>query len=427
MSGGDCSGPTRRDLLIVGAVGGLGLTLGDAFALRAPARARADGVIHIFLPGGIAAQESFDPKRFAPEEYRGPLRAIPTNLDGVFFGELFANTANVADKLTIVRAMSHSEAAHERGTHNLFTGYRPSPALQYPSLGSVVGHELGGQNDLPPYVCVPTQPNTYAGSGYLSTAYGPFSLGADPAERTFRVRDLALPRDVDDARFERRRDMLDAVDDHFRGLENADALDAMDAFYERAYALISSKEAREAFNINAEKGRLRDAYGRNPAGQRMLMARRLIEAGVRFVSLTAGGWDHHDDINGGVRREIPPLDQAFAALIGDLESRGMLDRTLVMLTTEFGRTPKINGTGGRDHYPKVFSIVLAGGGIRRGHVYGESDATSTEPAADALSVPDWAMTMYHLIGIDGAKELVAPGDRPIEIVKDGRVVKELLA
>lgn len=427
MDGCTCSGPTRRGFLYIGAVGGLGLTLGDAFALASPARAKADSVIHIFLPGGIAAQESFDPKRFAPEEYRGPLRAIPTKLDGVFFSELFANTAAVADKLTIVRAMSHSEAAHERGTHNMFTGYRPSPAIQYPSMGSVVGHELGGQNDLPPYVCVPTQPNSYAGSGYLSTAYGPFSLGDDPSQRTFRVRDLSLPRDVDAGRFARRRDMLEAVDDHFRELEKADELDAMDAFYQRAYALISSKQAREAFNLNAEKGKLRDAYGRNPAGQRMLMARRLVEAGVRFVSLTVGGWDHHDDINGGVRREIPPLDQAFAALVGDLESRGMLERTLVMLTTEFGRTPKVNGTGGRDHYPKVFSIVLAGGGVKRGHVHGESDSTSTEPESDALSVPDWAMTMYHLIGIDGSKELVAPGDRPIEIVKDGRVVKELLA
>ena len=365
--------PTRRDFLYIGVVGGLGLTLGDALRSeawaapgRAALRAKAKSVIHIFLPGGMSAQESFDPKRFAPVEYRGPLGSIPTKIDGAFFSELFRNTAQIADKITVVRAMTHSEAAHERGTHNMFTGYRPSPALQYPSMGSVISHELGARKNLPPYVCIPSQPNTFAGSGYLSTAYGPFSLGSDPASRGFTVRDLSLPKDVDAKRFERRRSLLKVVDDHFRKLEKDEALDAMDSFYKRAYGMISSKEAREAFNINAEPGKIRNEYGRHQPGQRMLMARRLVEAGVRFVSLTAGGWDHHDNIDRAVRGQMPPLDQAYATLIRDLDRRGMLDSTLVMLTTEFGRTPRINGTAGRDHYPRVFSIALAGGGMKKG-------------------------------------------------------------
>ena len=201
----------------------------------------------------------------------------------------------------------------------------------------------------------------------------------------------------------------------------------MDTFYQRAYGLISSKEAKEAFNINAEPAKLRDEYGRNAAGQRLLLARRLVEAGVRFVTLTYGGWDMHNNIRNSMRGQMPAFDQAFARLIGDLETRGMLDSTLVVVTTEFGRTPKINGNAGRDHWPKVFSIVLAGGGIKKGLIYGKSDATATEPEEDGLSVADWATTVYHQLGIVADKELMAPGDRPIEICDGGKVRKELLA
>ncbi len=424
--------PNRRGFLQAGAIGGLGLCLGDVLRLQAQTSAgslkpTADSVIHIFLPGGMSAQESFDPKRYAPVEYRGPYGSIPTKITGEHFGDPFPKTAQIADKLTIVRSMTHGEAAHARGTHNMFTGYRPSPALQFPSFGSVIGHELGSRKSLPPYVCIPRQPNVYAGSGYLSTAHGPFSLGADPAARGFRVRDLALPRGVDEKRFDRRRKMLDVVDERFRRLEKADTLDAMDSFYKDAYKLISSPEARDAFDIRKEPAKLRSKYGQTQAGQRMLMARRLVEAGVRMVSLTVGGWDHHDNIRDGFRRSAAPLDQAYAALITDLHQRGMLDRTLVLLTTEFGRTPRINGNGGRDHYPRVFSIVLAGGGMKQGYVYGKSNATSTEPDEDPLTVPDWATTVYRTLGIDAEKELVAPGGRPIEIVKGGRVVNDLLA
>ena len=432
--------PSRRDFLYVGFLGTLGLTLGDWLKLQAAAaepgaaakagarkEAAARSVIQIYLPGGFAAQETFDPKIYAPIEYRGPLGSVATKLPGVHFSEHLKNTAAIADKIAVVRSMTHGEAAHERGTHNMFTGYRPSPVLTYPSFGSVVSHELGPRENLPPYVCIPNEPTPFAGTGYLGASYGAFSLGADPAKGSFQVRDLALPKGVDEQRFDRRRQMRAVVDEHFSRLEKSDALDGMDSFYQRAYSLISSEKARAAFAINDEPAKLRDAYGRNEAGQRMLLARRLVEAGVRVVSLSYGGWDHHDNIKHAIGSGLPAFDQAFAQLISDLDERGLLASTLVMVTTEFGRTPKINGTGGRDHWPKVFSIVLAGGGLKRGLVYGSSDATGAEPENNPLSVEDFACTLYTQLGIDPDKALLAPGNRPVRIVYGGKPAKELLA
>jgi len=428
--------PTRRSFLQVGLVGGLGLTLDQFFRLQAvqaaagtaPAKeAPAKSIIHIFLPGGMAHQDSFDPKPLAPLEYRGEMGTIKTKLEGVFFNENLPKTALIADKITVCRSMTHGEAAHERGTHNMFTGYRPSPALTFPSMGSVVSHELGVRNNLPPYVCIPSMPTNFAGSGYLSSAFAPFSLGSDPANPGFKVQDLNLPSDVDPNRFGSRRSMLDAVNQHFATREKADGLQAMDTFYERAYGLISSQKAREAFDINAEAPALRDAYGRNAAGQRLLLARRLVSAGVRFVSLTYSGWDMHAGIKNGMRGQLPAFDQAFAALVEDLSKSGQLDSTLVMISSEFGRMNKMNATAGRDHWPKVFSVVLAGGGIKKGLIYGSSDATATEPEEDALNVEDLAMTVYHVLGINAEKKLMAPGNRPIDIVREGKVRKELLA
>ncbi|MCA8982277.1 MAG: DUF1501 domain-containing protein [Planctomycetaceae bacterium] len=427
---------SRRGFLSVGALAGMGLTLPDLFRLES---ARADlkdyqnfegtakSIIHIFLPGGMAHQESFDPKPHAPLEYRGEMKQIATKLDGVRFGETLAKTAQIADKLTIINSMSHGEAAHERGTHNMFTGYRPSPAIKFPSIGSVISHEFGPRNNLPPYVCIPNQPNEFAGTGYLSSSYAAFSLGSDPATNGFKVRDLDLFAGIDDSRFATRRSALEAVNEHFRSLEKSDKIAAMDSFYDRAYSLVSSPEARNAFDLEKEEGSLRDAYGRNTAGARMLMARRLVEAGVRLVTLTYGGWDMHNNIVNGFRSQMPSFDQAFSMLINDLEQRGLLDSTLVMVSSEFGRTPKINKDAGRDHWPKVFSVALAGGGLKRGFVYGTSDATATEPDLDAVSPQDLFTTVYHTLGIVADKELMAPGDRPIEIVDGGTVIKPLLA
>jgi uncharacterized protein (DUF1501 family) len=238
---------------------------------------------------------------------------------------------------------------------------------------------------------------------------------------------LNLPADVDHERFAQRQSILATVDDHFRSLEKSDALDAMDSFYQRAYGMVSSQKAREAFNLKSEPDALKDEYGRTDAGMRMLMARRLVEGGVRFVSMVYGGWDHHTNVRGGIEQGLPKFDKAFAALIRDLDRRGRLDSTLVMVTTEFGRTPKINKDAGRDHWPRVFSVVLAGGGIKAGHVYGSSDPTGSEPDENPLSVEDFAATIYNQLGIDATKRLMSPGNRPIDIVRGGNVVSDLLA
>ena len=431
---------SRREFLYVGLVGGLGLTLGQYFGMQpasagdltavdlAPAKeGAAKAIIHIFMPGGMASQESFDPKPYAPIEYRGPLGTAPTKISGEVFSEFLRETGQVADKITVIRSMTHGEAAHERGTHNMFTGYRPSPAIEYPSFGSVVSEEFGPRKDMPPYVCIPSIPNVYAGSGYLSSAYGPFSLGSDPANGGFSVRDLSLASGIDEHRFERRKGLLAAVDHHFRALEKSDALSAMDTFYQRAYSLISSPSAREAFNLKAEPDAIKDQYGRTEAGMRLLLARRLVEGGVRFVSTTYGGWDHHSNIHQGFAAQMPHFDKAFAALIRDLDQRKMLDSTLVMVSSEFGRTPKINQNSGRDHWPKVFSVILAGGGIKRGMIYGSSDSTGSDPDHDPLTVEDYAATVYHQLGINPNKRLMSPGNRPIDIVRGGKVVNELIA
>ena len=221
--------------------------------------------------------------------------------------------------------------------------------------------------------------------------------------------------------------MLDVVNQHFRQQQKSDAIDAVDSFYDAAYDLIGSPAAREAFDLDKESKEIRDQYGRNEAGARMLLARRLVESGVRFVTMTYGGWDHHEQIDKNFKKQVPPFDQAFAALIKDLEQRGMLETTLVCVTSEFGRTPKINQTAGRDHWPKVFSSLLAGGGIAQGQVYGASDDTASEPADRPLTVEDWAATLYHCIGIDPTHELMSPGNRPIRVAGNGTVVRGLLA
>ncbi|MBX9791990.1 MAG: DUF1501 domain-containing protein [Pirellulales bacterium] len=437
-----CAGPVgaptlgRRNFLTVGAVAGVGLTLADFFQIKQARaeqkhyeniEAKAQSVIHIFLPGGMAHQESWDPKPYAPIEYRGELGVAQTTIPGEVFCETLPQTAQLADRLTLIRGMTHGEAAHERGTHNMFTGYKPSPALVFPSMGSVVSHEYGPRNNLPPYVCIPGVPNEFASTGYLSSSFAPFSLGADPAAAGFRVQDLNLPGGVDESRFGRRRTALEAVNSYFAAKEKSDTLKAMDTFYERAYSLISSQAAREAFNIDAEPAAIRDEYGRHEAGQRMLMARRLVAAGVRFVSLTYGGWDMHTGIAGGMRGQMPAFDQAFATLIRDLERTGLLNETLVMVSSEFGRTPKINRDAGRDHWPKVFSVVLAGGGLKRGVIHGASNATASEPDRDPVLPADLATTIYYQLGIIADKELMAPGNRPIEIVDGGKLLNTLIA
>ena len=442
--------PARRDFLYAGWLGGLGLGLGSFLKLQAAnadesgnatnaavaaQAAKAKSVIHIYLQGGFAHMDSFDPKPDAPVEYRGILDNIATTIPGVRFSSHMQETSKIADRLTVVRSMTHTEVDHARGEHSMFTGYRPSPALVYPSMGSVTTHELGPRGAMPPYVVVPTAGSQFLGSGYLSNAHGPFALGADPARTGFSVRDLNHPSGIDDARFASRRSWKDLVDGHFRQMGEDDAVTTMDSFYQRAYQLLDSPESKAAFSLQGESEETKSLYGMKPwgpilrpsAGARFLMARRLVEAGVRFVTVTYGAWDTHSYHYRGIETQLPDLDKAYAGLIQDLEQRGLLDSTLVLITSEFGRTPKVNAGGGRDHWPRVFSIVMAGGGVRRGHVYGASDALAGEVADQPLSVEEYATTIYHLLGIDTSRSLMSPGDRPQAIVMNGKVADGLLA
>lgn len=414
----------RRTILQVGAAAGINLP----FWLKANETkvAKATSVIHIFLPGGIAHQDTWDYKPNGSSEYRGPFNGIKTKISDVFFSELLKETAKISDKLTVIRSMTHGEAAHERGVHNMLTGYRPSPAIQYPSFGSIVSHELGGRNNLPPYVLVPNQFAPETGTGYLSTKYGPFALGSNPENSDFQVRDLNVPLGIDERQLQRRRHLLDIVDDHFKNVEKSDSVQAMDHFYQNAFNLISSSGAKDAFDLNKETTKTKENYGNNSAGMRFLMARRLVEAGVRMVTVNYGSWDHHSNLNSAMLSQAPNFDKAFSALISDLSDRGMLDSTLVMVTSEFGRT-KMNSTSGRDHWPKVFSVVMAGGGLKQGFSYGTSDSLAMEPDENPVSPQDLAHTMYSLMGIEPEKRLVTSDLRPVDIVNGGTLLRDIIA
>lgn len=425
-----CPGPSRRAFLKVGVLGGLGLTLGDFFQIQAQEAAAADSpkaqsAIFIFMSGGMSHIDTFDPKPYAPIEYRGELGSVKTNT-GEYFGGQLQRLAGVADKMAILRSMTHGEAAHERGQHNMLTGYRPSPAIQYPSFGSVISHKLGTRNNIPPYVSIPAADNPYYGTGYLSSAYGAFSVGGEPANKGFQVRDLNLPDGVTPERMEGRKTLLASVDSHFNALESSDALDAMNAYYQRAYSLISSQDAREAFNIAAEPDAIRDEYGRHAFGQRLLLARRLVEGGARFITVSDGGWDMHRGIKKGMEGQFPPVDQGLSTLITDLDRRGLLASTLVILVTEFGRTAKLNKDGGRDHWPKAFSVALAGGGVKGGIIHGSTNAQGTEPADAPVGPADLGATIYTQLGIDPTERLMSAGNRPIDIIRGGNIIQNIV-
>lgn len=419
----------RRNFIQVGGLATIGLTLGDYLKAQqnyTAKDAKIKSVINVFLPGGIAAQESWDPKPLAPTEYKGPFKAIETAVPEIQLSELMPNVARVMDKATIIRSMTHGEAAHERGTHNMFTGWRPSPAIQYPSMGSIVSHELGNKNNMPSYVSIPNQPNEFAGTGFLSTKFGTFGLGSDPANPDFKVRDLTLPDNITVDRFDRRRNLLELVDAKFKSAEkDSDAIKAVDEFYGQAFSMISSREAIESFDLNKESSELRTKYGNNQAGQRFLMARRLVEAGTRFVTVTYGSWDHHDNVLNGMKSNVPALDQALGALLEDLDDRDLLKDTLVLVTSEFGRTPKINRTAGRDHWPRVFSSFIAGGPIKKGFVYGRSDDLSNAVDENPVAPGDISATVFDLLGIDPEKRLMTADLRPINITP-GKIISDIL-
>jgi hypothetical protein len=444
----DCSGPRyltsfgRRSFIQVGMLGGFGLSLADLLhagevrpatgAAKRP-EGRAKSVIQIILPGGLAHQESWDPKPESPIEYRGPLGVVKTKIPGVVFSENLARTAQVADKITVVRSVTGRIPDHAQATYQMFTGYLPTPAIQHPAMGAVVSHEFGPKNNLPAWVGLPNVP-VGVGTGYLSSKYGAFELGADPGQKNFQVRDISLPKGLTEERFERRRSAREALEDHFRQAESNPAeLDAMGEFYQQAYKLISSAEARKAFSLEGEPDAMVNLYGEYPRrsiGRQLMLARRLVEAGVRLVTVMysgAQGWDNHVRIKEAVSEGLPAFDHAFSGLIADLDQRGLLDSTLVTVTSEFGRTPKVNENGGRDHWARCYSQVLAGGGITRGQIYGASNSTAAEPDRDPVTVENFLATVYHQMGVNAEDRLLAPGGRPIDIVRDGKCVEGLCA
>ncbi|MFT5466548.1 MAG: hypothetical protein ACI8UO_001648 [Verrucomicrobiales bacterium] len=440
MSSSSSSPLTRRSALRFGASSALGLSLADL--LRAEGESKKEGpaksLIHLNLSGGFPAQESFDPKPEAPGEYRGPFNVAKTNT-GEIFSEHFARTAKVADKLTVVRSCQCRIPDHSQATYHLFTGYLPTTVIDYPQMGAVVSQHFGQRNGLPPYVAVPGLNGFTGGTGYLSSKFGAFKTGADPgASGEFKVKDFSIPDSVSVEQFERRKSARQIAENHLRSLDSQDdTLATMDDFYQQAYTLLGSAETQAAFSLEDEPDHIRELYGsgyklkyRNSnaaVNERLLLARRLVESGVRFVSIDYGGWDCHVDLRGTCEDKIPALDHAISGLVTDLDQRGLLDSTLFMVTTEFGRTPKMNKDNGRDHWARSYSMLLAGGGITRGQIYGASDATASEPARDPVNLEDFLYTVYHQLGIDANEELLAFGTRPIEIVKGGKLVEGLIA
>ncbi|HEU4753374.1 MAG TPA: DUF1501 domain-containing protein, partial [Armatimonadota bacterium] len=354
-----CDGVSRRDFIKVGTLGLAGLTLPEFLQLReaaaAPKPERAKAVILLWMGGGPSHLDTFDPKPDAPSDYRGEFNAIGVKGADFQISEHLPRLAQMGDRFSVLRSVTHPEGAHERGTTYMLTGYRQIPGFEYPGFGSVVAKEKGWQKNMPPYVAIPGVIGD-AGPGYLGADGSPFSAG-DPGAGNYQVKDILLPQGVDEGRLGRRREFLAAADQLVRTGKADDPVTGVDRFYGKAYELITSAETRKAFDLKQEPDALRDRYGRNGLGQGCLLARRLIESGVRFVTISRGGWDNHGGIFGALRNQrLPELDTAMSALLQDLGDRGMLNEVMVVWMGEFGRTPKVNMTGGRDHWPKVASV-----------------------------------------------------------------------
>jgi hypothetical protein len=437
---GPCRGPSRRDLLRVGLLSAWGLGLEDLLRARAVARegkpatgpGKAKGCILIWLAGGPSHIDTFDPKPEAPKEYRGEFKPIDTAVAGVKISEVFPKLAKEFDKLTLIRGVTSPEGDHDRAAHHMLTGYRPSPALVYPSFGSVVAKARGfGGSTLPPYVAVPDAP-LFSSSGYLTPAFDPFSVGGDPNQDGFRVRDLTPPDRVTLERLLRRRDMVKSLDGFAHDVGETPLTTSRDKFASQAYDLMTSSKALAAFKIGEEDSKLRERYGRNPLGQSFLLARRLIEAGVAFVTVNDRGtgqlgWDTHQQNFPTIKDTLaPPLDQGLSALLGDLSERGLLDSTQVVMMGEFGRTPKITPAAGRDHFGRANCCILAGGGLPKGLVHGRTDSRAEGPVDRGVTPADLAATIYTALGIDPSRRFETPDGQPIRLVDKGEVIRELL-
>ncbi|MEM7391493.1 MAG: DUF1501 domain-containing protein [Verrucomicrobiota bacterium] len=431
----------RRNFLQLGlgALGGLGIP--DLLRLRAEAAERTGKkkdvkCIFVWLDGGPSHYETFDPKPAAPSEVRGEFGTIKTSIPGVHYSEHVPHLAKVADKCTIIRSIAHDQNNHGAGNHYLVTG-SPTPVpvgcgafvTFHPSVGSVVSWQRGAPEGLPPYVSMPRMSRS-GGPHFLGAEYAPFVISESPTSGSFRVRDVSLPRSLTEARAGDRRTLRASLDQMERIQDKAaeDPTVAFDQFYQDSYRLISSARAQSAFDIGQEPDQTRERYGRNSSfGQRLLLARRLTEVGVPFVMVYDGGWDHHRTIFPSLKKKLPNIDQGLAALIADLDERGSLDDTLVVCLGEFGRTPKINDRGGRDHWSYAMSVLMAGAGVPRGQVVGATDPKGYYAIENVYAPEDFAASLYTKLGVDHRQILHTPAGRPVQLVNKGRLIKEMFA
>ena len=423
-----CSGPSRRDFLRIGALAPLGLSLPQLLASEkaAAGKPRAKSVILVFLGGGISHHDSFDPKPDAVEEIRGKYKSITTNVPGLSVTELLPNMAKVMDKVALVRSGSHENDHHETATNWVLSGRFGSLFGDHPAIGAVVAHETGFSGVVPPYVAIPKNPSftwELGRSAWLGGRSESFKCG-NPNDKDFRVRDLSqtstTPQTLD-----RRRTLLQAFDTLQSQIHASDQIATYDEFSQKAAQMILAPQAQAAFDIGKETEKLRDEYGRSEFGQSLLMARRLVESGVRFVTVNYGGWDMHDKIFAGLDKKLPEFDQSFARFIRDMDERGTLQDTLVVCIGEFGRTPKINDKAGRDHWGRAGSMIFAGAGVRGGNVIGATDKNGAYVTDRPVRPADVAWTIYDALGIDANRELMTPEGRPSFILTEGAPVREL--
>ncbi|HIA61374.1 MAG TPA: DUF1501 domain-containing protein [Planctomycetaceae bacterium] len=439
---------SRRDVIQIGTlaaiggglhpvgVGGFDLTsraTGDD-SVKAP---NGKSCILIWLDGGPSHLEMFDPKPDAPAEVRGPLGTVATSLPAVRFSECLEKTATMVDDIAVVRSITSPLGEHNFGTHYMMTGYKPTPVLEYPCFGSVLAHhelQRAAGHILPPHIAVPNfrvGGASFAGSGYLPNSVKPFSVESDPAKPGFKVKHLQIPNGLTGVNLARRKKYLEKLNQFYDAAAATDS----DGFQE-AFKLIGSRESQIAFQLDQEPDNLRQRYGRRTIGQSCLLARRLVQRGVPFVTVNYKGWDTHNDLMtrlkdgyAGAKTPvglIPSLDLALSALIQDLKQQGMLDDTLVVVMGEFGRTPKLNTNGGRDHWPRVFSALLAGGGVQGGQIIGASDRTGESPKDNPITPADLAASIYHVLGINPAAQLSTRDGRPVRLTPAGsRVISEL--
>lgn len=435
----NCEGMGRRAFLHAGGLGLFGLGLPEVLAAQNTAGAARKDVncILLWMGGGPSNIDTFDMKPEASAEIRGEFRPIDSNVPGLQVCEHLPLMARHMEKVCLLRSVSHTESGdHTAAVHYMFTGYpqRPDPSGQpansiiYPSYGSVVSRELGWNRDMPPYVVLSGKSAPYSGAGYLGSTFNPLTVKADPSDPKFAVQDVSVPESVGVDRTTRRRTMLQALDEWQRRGERGGVLAERGQFYHQAYDLITSPAAKKAFRLDEEPDRVRDRYGRSRYGQSALLARRLIEAGVRFVSVETSWWDtHQNNFRDLKETRLPNLDQFYSALLDDLAQRGLLERTLVVWMGEFGRTPRVNGGAGRDHWAWTSAIGLSGAGVKAGTVVGKTDRYCERPDGLVHTTHDFAATIYQILGIDLQREYRSADGRPLLLNYHGTPIAEALA